>query len=495
VQTRVLRRIPLALLLLVIASAGAASSAELTDDLTARRARLMDRLGPDALFIATSAPTRLYSLDIDYEYRQDSNLYYLTGIAQSETMLVLMPGNATRREILFVKDRDPVQEHWRGRSLSRDQATGRSGIRTVLSTSQFEPFLAAMLTRSGFGGVDEKDAAHFFDALGAGRARVAAPIDGGGVKDPLTPMQQLMSRLRERYAGFQTIDASPFLTDLRLVKTPYEQEVLRKAAAISADGQLAGMRAARPGAYEYEVKAAIEAVHRGRGAVSWAYPSIVGSGPNATMLHYPEADRQMQAGDLLLVDAACNFGYMSPDITRTYPVGGTFTSPQRDLYGIVLQAQDEALGEARVGSSLAAIHNRAVAVIKVGLLKLGLITDTTGEQYRMWFTHGASHYIGIDVHDVGERTRALQAGMTFVIEPGIYIRQSVIDALPRTPENLALIDRIQPAVRKYADLGVRVEDSFLLQDGGAVRLTGSVPRTIEDIEAFLRKRPAPATAR
>jgi Xaa-Pro aminopeptidase len=236
-------------------------------------------------------------------------------------------------------------------------------------------------------------------------------------------------------------------------------------------------------------------VHRGRGAVSWAYPSIVGSGPNATILHYPEADRQMQAGDLLLVDAACNYGYMSPDITRTYPVSGTFSAAQKDIYRIVLQAQDEAFAEARVGGSLAAIHNRAVAVIKAGLLKLGLITDTTGEQYRMWFTHGTSHYIGIDVHDVGERTRPLQAGMTFTIEPGIYVRQSVIDALPRTPENLALIEKIQPAVRKYADLGVRIEDSILLLDSGAVRLTGSVPRTIEEIEAFLRKRPAAATAR
>lgn len=482
-------------MLALLATCGAARSSDLSDDLSARRARLMERLGPDALFIVTSAPTRLYSLDIDYEYRQDSNLYYLTGIAQPGTMLVLMPGNTTRREILFVRDRDPVQEHWRGKLLSREQATAHSGIRTVLSASQFEPFLAAMLTRSGFGGVDQQDAARFLEALGAGRARVAAPIDGGGVRDPLTPIQQLLARLRERYAGFLTVDATPFLTDLRLVKTPYEQEVLRKAAAISADAQLAGMRAARPGAYEYEVKAAIEAVHRGRGAVSWAYPSIVGSGANATILHYPEADRQMQGGDLLLVDAACNYGYMSPDITRTYPVGGTFSAAQKDLYQIVLQAQDEALAEARVGSSLSAIHNRAVAVIKAGLLKLGLITDTTGEQYRMWFTHGTSHYIGIDVHDVGERTRPLQAGMTFVIEPGVYIRQSVLDGLPRTPENVALIEKVQPAVRKYADLGVRVEDSFLLLDSGAVRLTGAVPRTIDEVEAFLRKRPGTATAR
>ena len=482
-------------MLVLLATAIAARSSDLTDDLSARRARLMERLGPDALLIVTSAPIRTYSLDIDYEYRQDSNLYYLTGITQADTMLVLMPGNATRREVLFVKDRDPEQEHWRGRLLSRQEATERSGIRTVMSAAQFEAFLAAVLTRSGFGAVDDKEAARFFEALGAGRARLAAPIDGGGVKDPLTPMQQLIARLRERYAGFQTIDATPLLTDLRLVKTPYEQEVLRKASAISADAQLAGMRVARPGAYEYEVKAAIEAVQRGRGAVSWAYPSIVGSGPNATILHYPDADRQMQAGDLLLVDAACNYGYMSPDITRTYPVGGTFSAAQKDLYRIVLQAQDEAVTEARVGSSLAAIHNRAAAVIKAGLLKLGLITDTSGEQYRMWLTHGTSHYVGIDVHDVGERTRPLQAGMAFTIEPGIYIRQNVLDALPKTAENLALIEKIQPAVRKYAELGVRVEDSFLLQDDGAVRLTGSVPRTIEDIEAFMRKRPAAATAR
>jgi Xaa-Pro aminopeptidase len=234
-------------------------------------------------------------------------------------------------------------------------------------------------------------------------------------------------------------------------------------------------------------------VHRGRGAVSWAYPSIVGSGPNATILHYPDADRQMQAGDLLLVDAACNYEYMSPDITRTYPVSGTFTQAQKDLYSIVLKAQEEGMKIARPGGSLRAIHNRTVEVIKEGLLKLGLIADATGDQYRMWYTHGASHYIGLDVHDVGARTRPLQPGMTFVIEPGIYIRQSALDALPRTAANLALIEKIQPAVTKYADLGVRIEDSFLLEEGGLKRLSASVPRTIEEVEAFMRRRPVPAT--
>jgi Xaa-Pro aminopeptidase len=235
-------------------------------------------------------------------------------------------------------------------------------------------------------------------------------------------------------------------------------------------------------------------VHRGRGAVSWAYPSIVGSGPNATILHYPESDRQMKAGELLLVDAACNYQYMSPDITRTYPVSGTFTPEQKEIYTAVLQAQDEALTAATVGSSLNAIHDKAVASLKASLLKLGLITDTTGDQYRMWFTHGTSHYIGIDVHDVGARTVRLEPGMAFVMEPGLYIRQSALDALPRTPENLALIARIQPAVAKYADIGVRVEDSFLLEAAGPRRLSARVPRTIADVERFMQQKPAAASS-
>ncbi|PYR38344.1 MAG: hypothetical protein DMF90_03570 [Acidobacteria bacterium] len=228
--------------------------------------------------------------------------------------------------------------------------------------------------------------------------------------------------------------------------------------------------------------------------MSWAYPSIVGSGPNATILHYPHSDRQMLAGDLLLVDAACNFQYMSPDITRTYPVSGTFTPVQKDIYSLVLRAQDEGMKVARSGSSLAAIHNRIVEVFKEGLLRLGLIADTSGEQYRMWFTHSAAHYIGIDVHDVGDRTRALQPGMSFVIEPGLYIRQAALDALPRTSANVALIEKIQPAVTKYTGIGIRIEDSFLLEPSGLRRLSSAVPRTIEEVESFMRERgAAPST--
>ena len=227
--------------------------------------------------------------------------------------------------------------------------------------------------------------------------------------------------------------------------------------------------------------------------MSWAYPSIVGSGPNATILHYAESDRQMQAGELLLVDAAANFGYQAADLTRTYPVSGTFSGVQRDIYDLVLRAQEEAVKAARPGATLAVIHDRTVEVLKEGLLKLGLIADTKGTQYQMWFTHGTSHFVGLDVHDVGSRIEPLRPGMTFTIEPGLYIRQSVLDQLPKTTANLALIDKIQPAVTKYADIGVRIEDSFVMEATGARTLTPTLPHTAADVEAVMRTRSSSAS--
>jgi Xaa-Pro aminopeptidase len=465
---RTLRRSIAALVLLVLSAAHGRAS-DFTDDLAGRRARVLDRIGHDAVLILWSAPTRTYSLDIDYEYRQDSNLYYLTGITEEETILVLTPGNPTAREVLFIKDKDPAREHWSGRLLSHTDATAASGIAAVMSTREFEPFVTGLLGNGSIG-------------------RLTVLLNPGNAPEPATSAVDFARRMHDRFPSVQAVDATPMFADLRAVKTPYEQKLLTKSLQISNDAHLIGMRATRPGAFEYEVKAAIEGAYRGRGAMSWAYPSIVGSGPNATILHYPEDDRQMKSGDLLLVDAAANYQYMSGDITRTYPVNGRFTQPQRELYALVLGAQDEAVKVAKPGSSLAAIHNKAVEVIKAGLLKLGLITDAKGDQYKMWFTHGATHYIGIDVHDVGDRNRPLEAGMAFVIEPGLYIRQSALDALPKTPENAALIQQIQPAVNTHLDLGVRVEDSFLLEPAGLRRLSASVPRTIDEIEAFMSKR-------
>jgi Xaa-Pro aminopeptidase len=474
-------------LLVVLATASAVRASELSDDLAARRARAMDRLGPEAMLILWSAPTVRYSNDVDYKYRQDSNLYYLTGVTQAETMLVLMPGNETRREILFVKDRNPAQEQWNGVLLSLDEARERTGIDTVLPVSQFEPFVTAMLSGRGAGAITAAQGARFFDALAAGTARVGLVLDPNrGVNDPLTPPLEFARQIRDRFVGFAITDATRIFADLRVVKTPYERKLLTKSFEISNDAQLAGMRAARPGAYEYQVKAAVEAVHYGRGAAP-GYPSIVASGPNATILHYPDSARQMQADDLLLVDAACSLEYLTGDVTRTYPIGGAFSPAQKDIYAIVLQAQEEGIQTATRGMSLQDVHRRTVDVIKAGLLKLGLLTDVSGEQYRIWYTHGASHYIGIDVHDVGDGSRPLEPGMAFTIEPGIYIRQAALDSLPRTPDNIAFIDRVQPAVRKYADIGVRIEDSFLLEESGLRNLSIALPKTIDDIEAQMRR--------
>ena len=472
----------------LLATVSAARASELSDDLGARRARVMERLGPETMLVLWSAPTARYSNDVEYEFHQDSNLYYLTAVTQPGTMLILMPGNEQRREILFIKDRNPAQEHWSGRLLSVEDAKARTGIDTVMPSSQFEAFVTAMLSGRGSGAVSAKEAVRFFDALSAGRARVGLILGHDrGVNDPLTPPLEFARQIRDRFVGFTVADVGNIFTDLRLLKTPYERKLLVKSFEISNDAQLAGMRMARPGMFEYEVKAAIEAVHRGRGAAP-GYPSIVGSGPNATILHYPESARQMQAGELLLVDAACSLDYMTGDVTRTYPVNGTFSPAQKDIYQIVLQAQLEGIKAAKPGVPLLEVHRRTVEVIKAGLLKLGLITDVSGDQYRIWYTHGASHYIGLDVHDVGETSRPLAPGMAFTIEPGIYIRQIALDSLPRTPENTAFIEKVQPAVRKYLDIGVRIEDSFLLDESGLKNLSGSLPKTIDDIEALMRRR-------
>lgn len=488
------RRFARVAVLALVASglAAAVHAGDLADDLRARRERLMTRLGSDTMLVLWSAPVARYSLDVDYEYRQDSNLYYLSGITQEGTILVLMPGNVTRREVLFTLEPSVADEQWHGRRLTVDEARQRSGIDTVLTAGQFESMISALLGGTGMSPLDNTEAAAFLDARAHNRAHVALALESSRrLSDALTPPLEFARRARERFVGFDIVDATPALADLRIVKTPFERRMLERSVEIASEAQRAAMRAVRPGAYEYEVKAAVEAVHRARGAESWAYPSIVGSGPNATILHYPGSDRQMQENELLVVDAGCSYQYLASDITRTYPVTGTFSPAQKELYELVLRAQDEAAAVARAGTTLRDVHRKAVEVLKAGLLTLGLITDAGGDQYRMWYPHGTSHYLGIDVHDVGSLDRPLEPGMAFTIEPGLYIRQTALDRLPRTPENDALIAKVQPAVRRYADLGIRIEDSFLLDDTGLRRLSASVPRTLPDIEQFMRARVIP----
>jgi Xaa-Pro aminopeptidase len=478
------------LLCAVVAHAG-----ELQDDLKARRARLMEKLGPKSMLILHSASVKNYSLDVDHEYRQDSNFYYLTGVEQEESVLVLMPGNRNRREVLFIRQKDPKREHREGRSLSQAEAVERSGIETVYWLEEFERFVEMILSGEPYR--PEKaprldrspDFDTFLHALAAGEAELAVVLDQTPtMKGPVNPARAFANDLRDRFLGFRVVDVTRHIHGLRQVKSPYERKVLEQSAAISVDAQRAGMRAVRSGAYEYEVKAAIEQVYRGRGALGWSYPPITGSGPNATTLHYAKADRRMDAGELMLVDAAANFQYYTVDITRTYPVSGRFTEAQKDIYAIVLRAQEEAAKFARPGVLLRDVHHKTVDVIKDGLQRLGLLTDTSGDQYTLWYTHGSTHYIGIDVHDVGDYQEPLAPGQAFVIEPGVYIREDAFESLDKTPENEEFIRKVKPAFEKYKNIGIRIEDSFLLTEDGLVNLSAEAPKTLEQIEGFLKGR-------
>lgn len=462
------RRIALAILCLA-GAASVAAGGPLQDDLKGRRARAMERLGADALAIFWSAPERVYSSDVNYEYRQDSNLLYLTGIDQEDTILVLTPGNAARREVLFIREADLRREHWNGHSLTPAEATAQSGIAAVMTLNQFEGFIAGALSNQ------ERPIGVLSLLLEPQR----------NLTDPPGPARQFAARMRERFFGFHVKDATPILSELRQIKTPYEQDVMRKSALISSEAHKAGMRAAAPGKYEYEVEAAIEEVYLRNGAMSWGYPSIVGSGPNATILHYNESSRQMQPGDLLLVDAAANYQGLTVDITRTYPIGGKFSPQQRELYEIVYAAQEAGIRAAKIGARTQDIQNACDDVLRAGLVRLGLVTEPAGTQFKIWATHGVTHWIGHDVHDVGVRGKPLAAGMTFVIEPGIYIREVALDNLPKTPENLAFAAKVRPVVQKYKDIGIRIEDSFLLTEGGLENLSRTVPRSPEDVERFL----------
>jgi Xaa-Pro aminopeptidase len=474
-----------------IASA-ASETPSLRDDLKARRGRLMATLSKGTMGVLWSAPTRVYSRDIDYEYRPDSDLLYLTGVEQPETILVLVPGSRTRKEILFIRPPNPQLEHWVGHFLTADEARAQTGIETVLLTTQFDDFVLSMFNRRPFGlppGAAREDTDHeeFFRTLDEGAGQLALRLESPPRFDaPLSAEYAFASQARERLIGVSIVNLAPAVHALRQVKTRYEQKLLQQSVDISAEAHFAGMKAARPERYEYEVEAAIEQTYLARGAMSPGYPSIVGSGPNASTLHYMASSRQMREGDLLLVDAAANYRGQTGDITRTYPVGGRFTPAQREIYELVLAAQDAAMTAARVGNRTVDVERASEAVIKDGLLKLGLITDVTGPQFRTWYTHGICHWIGMDVHDVGDYRRPLEPGMAFVIEPGLYIRREALAQLDDTPENRAFREKVAPALERYEGIGVRVEDSFLLTDSGLVRLSAKAPRTVKEIEDLVR---------
>jgi Xaa-Pro aminopeptidase len=466
-----------------------------TADLAARRAKTMATIGSDAVLVMWSAPRRLYSDDVHYEYRQESNLLYLTGIDQPETILVLVPSATSQKEHLFVRRGDPLRELWSGHTLTADEVTARSGITNVhlqRDGEAFDAFMGALLAGSPDKrpeGAAPGEFAGFSDALAAGRARVGVlarvdrpPADGDDDADAVREFAWTRE-IERTYSAVKAFSAGQALTTQRQIKTPYEQSVLRRSVEISADAHVEGMRAARPGRWEYEVEAAIEATFMRNGALSWGYPSIVGSGPNATILHYLSSTRQMRDGDLVLVDAAGSFQGLTGDITRTYPVNGRFTPDQRAIYSVVLRAQEAGIAAARPGGKVEDIVRAVRNVIGDGLHALGFVTASSGAErdaeINLWFPHGPVHGIGMDVHDP---LGSLDPGAAFVIEPGIYIRPDALERYPKASANPALVQRLRPLIERYRHIGVRVEDSFLMTPTGPEMLSGRAPRRIADIE-------------
>jgi Xaa-Pro aminopeptidase len=451
-----------------------------TADLAARRAKLMSAIGRDAVVVLWSAPQRLYSDDVHYEYRQESNMLYLSGIDQPDSILVLVPGAATQREHLFVRRGDPLRELWSGHILTPQEVTARSGIAAVhpqQGTEAFDAFMAGL-----FNGADRPSIARVGVLSRLGRADDDA--DDAADRARETTWVREVEKQHPSVKGFSVGDV---LATQRQIKTAYEQAVLRRSVEISAEAHVEGMRAARPGRWEYEVESAIEATYLRNGALSWGYPSIVGSGPNATVLHYLASTRQMQDGDLLLVDAAGNYQGLTGDITRTYPVNGRFTPDQRAIYDIVLRAQEAGIAAARPGGRVEDIVRAVRGVITGGLQKLGFVGAASDAErdaeVGLWFPHGPVHGIGMDVHDPLGQT--LEVGAAFVIEPGIYIRPDALERSSRTAPDGATAERLKPLIARYRDIGIRVEDSFVMTPSGPAMLSGRAPRRIEEIERIV----------
>jgi len=473
------------------------SDAERVAELSARRARVAEKIGPKALLVLFSGEPRNYANDVDYEFRQENNLFYLTNLAQRGATLVIAPG-ATPREILFLPRRNPARETWDGYMYSPEQARRLSGVSEIWDAREFEPFMRAVRARQAY---RPKPEAVLLSAQNLGPALdsvFAAMNDSDASLYLLLPAADNSREYRQEqeYAaawarigtGLNVRTSWPIFVDLRSRKSPMELRLLQHAIDISIEGHMRAQAAAPLAKWEYEVEAEIDYTYRRRNADNWGYPNIVGCGPNATTLHYNESQGQVKPDDLILIDSGAEYGHYTADVTRTFPAGGKFNAAQTDIYNLVLAAQEASFKAIRPGAStIGDVHNASVEVIRDGLLRLGLITDRNSEQYRIWFMHGTSHWLGMNVHDVGIRSAKLEPGNVFTVEPGVYIREDALEHLPQTPEMERFVAAVRPAFEKYKGVGVRIEDDVVVTADGYRNMSAALPRTIADIEAFMAR--------
>jgi len=425
-----------------------------------RRRQLMRMMGRDAIAIVPAASVKQRNNDVEYHYRQDSDFQYLTGFDEPESVAVLVPGRPQGEFVLFVRDRDPARETWDGARAGPDGAESDFGADHGFPIADIDEILPGLLERCSrvyyTMGVHPEFDQRVFGWVNGLRAQAKKGLH--------TPQE------------FVALDH--LLHEMRLFKSRPELDTMRRAGAIGASAHRRAMKLAAPGRMEYEVMAEILHEFHSRKADISYYP-IVGSGPNACVLHYHANDRQMKDGDLLLIDAGCEYDFYASDITRTFPVNGRFSAAQRAIYEVVLAAQHAAIEKTRPGNHWNEPHEAAVRVITQGLVKLGLLKGKVAklikdEAYKKFFMHRTGHWIGMDVHDVGEykvgeEWRLLEPGMVMTVEPGIYI--------PPGTRGVA---------REWQGIGIRIEDDVAVTKGDPEVLTDGVPTDPDEIERLVQ---------
>jgi len=481
-------------------------------DLAARRQAVMARIGSKGILILYAAEPRNYAGDVDWPYRQENDFFYLTPISQPGSTLVLIPGGDKVREILFMPPSNPERENWTGHILTPAEARETSGIQEIWDARRFHAFLTTLIPQArsipeetpvaarGERGIPppaaipldlNQEFAKTIQSIGDHQAELYMLVPERGWQAEYQREHEFAAKLGAATASAGAVlpvkDATPIFATLRNLKSPREIDLLRHAVAITAEAFQRAWAVAVPGTPEYEIQAQLEFTFLRRNA-DWGYPCIVGAGRNSTILHYETNRGRMRAGDVLLIDSAAEFDGYSADVTRTIPVSGRFTSEQAEVYRLVWAAQRAGIANARPGhrsSGLSpdSINGAAVKVLKEGLLKLGLITDPNSEQYRIWYNHGISHGIGLNVHDptAGE----LQPGMAVTVEPGLYFRPDPLDNLEKTPENEKFIAAVRPVFERYENIGVRIEDDVLVTKSEPEVLSATIPSKLEEVEATI----------
>lgn len=462
----------------------------------ARRTAVAAGLGPHALLVLVAPEPATRNGDVAWPFRQDDDLYWLTGVTVPSSALALVTGGDGElvRTVLFAPEADPLAELWTGPVPTAEELAATSGIEEIEPPGALRPFLAAALSGRSWG--DEELYRYYrrpvlpelARAVAAGDATVWLALGNRGFGDA-SPALALAREVRETWPEVRIANVEPALVDRREIKSAAEVALLERAIAITEEGIRAGMRRALAAERENQVQATLEATFRDLGACCWGFPSIVAAGANTTILHYEAGEDPIERDGLVLLDVGADYRGYTADVTRTFPADGSFSDDQRAIYQAVLDVWEAALPRLVAGALYADVHTFAMERMGEELLALGLVSENVPEQVALYFPHGLGHPLGLQVHDDFDRTRALEPGMVWSLEPGLYVRPGDVTASPVFAE----LDEerqasIGVALDRYAGLGVRIEDDVLITAGAPRVLSDGAPRTVAEIEGWMGAR-------